>query len=64
MVLSGVNLANHPANAWPVSAKDNKQIFRDEPNLLVHLNDLDMGEPLAICADFVLAFYNENATTF
>src|ERR1041384_1407650 len=61
VIFSCVNLPHHPANTRAVVADDDEQIFRNKPDLLIHLDDFNVSESLAIGANFVLAFYNENA---
>jgi uncharacterized protein YktB (UPF0637 family) len=62
VVLSRVDLANHPTNAWPVAADDDKQVFRDKAHFQIRLDEFDVSKSLAICAYFVLALYDKNAS--
>ena len=62
MILPGVDLFDHAANAGSVFADDNEQVFGDETHLFVGVHDLDVSEALAVGADFVLAFDDEDAS--
>jgi hypothetical protein len=61
MVLSGVNLTHHSANARTIIADDYEKVFGNISDLFVHLHNFDVRESLTIRAHFVLAFYDKNA---
>ena len=61
MVLSGMNLSDCPANAWPVVPDHNEQVLGDKPQFVIHLHDLNVGESLAIGTNFVLTFDDQYA---
>ena len=61
MVLSRVHLLHGAAHAGPVVPNHDEQILRDESRLFVRLHDLDVREPLAVRAYFVLALHDKNA---
>ena len=56
MVLSGMNLSDCPANAWPVVSDHDEQVLGYKPQFVIHLHDLNVGESLAIGANFILTF--------
>ena len=61
MVLSRVGLFQQPAHPWSVGPHDNEQVLAEETHLCVGGDDFDMGEVLAVGADFILTFHNEHA---
>jgi hypothetical protein len=54
-----MDLRNHATHARTILSDDDEQIFCDEPHVLESINDLDMGESLAVGAHFILAFDDE-----
>ncbi len=61
VVLSGVDLFDRAAHAGTVFPHDDEEVFCDEAHVFVGVHDLDMSESLSVCADFVLAFDDEDA---
>jgi len=59
-----MDLAHHSANTGPISSDYNKQVFGNESDSLIRLNDLDMRESLAIGTNFVLALHDKDAIWF
>jgi hypothetical protein len=56
MVLTGVGLFLQPAHCGPVLPHYDEQVLRVEAVRFIAVDDLNVREPLAIRADFVLAF--------
>ena len=61
MVLSRVGLFQQPAHPRLVGPHDNEQVFAEEAHICIRGDDFDMGEVLAVGADFILTFHNEHA---
>jgi len=61
MVLSGMDLTNDPADTGSVLSHDNKEIFSDKSHILAIAHDLNMGEILAVRADFILTLNYQDA---
>src|SRR5262245_5759859 len=64
MVLSGMDLSNHAAHTGAIVTDNYEEVFSNEADLFVHLHNLYVCEPLAICANFVLALYDQDALLF
>ena len=61
MVFSRVNLSHQSAHAGLIGAHNNKEIFSVKTHFFILVDDLDVGQPLAIRADLVLAFDDQYA---
>jgi len=70
MVLPGMNLADHSAYTRPAIAYEHENVLRHEPFRRKIVDDLDVSQPLLVCADLVHALYDiyplvaKNATGF
>jgi len=58
VVFAGVNLSQEPAHAGFVCAENHKQVFYHETHYGQFVDDLNVGKPLLVGADFVLALYD------
>lgn len=56
MILAGVGLLLEAAHGRPIPSHDDEQVLGVEAARLVAVDEFDMREPLAVRADFVLAF--------
>jgi len=61
MVFSRVNLSHQSAHAGLIGAHNNKEIFSVKTHFFILVDDLYVGQPLAIRADLVLAFDDQYA---
>jgi hypothetical protein len=59
-----MRLSQHPADARPIVPKHDEKIVNLESHRGQLVDDLDVGEPLPVGADFILAFYDQNAAGF
>ena len=62
MVLTGVNLLDDTADARTIIPNYHDEVFSDESHFLTRYHDFYMGESLLVCAYFILALYDKNAT--
>lgn len=46
-------------DSWSIVPHNNKQVFRDVSHVGIYLYNFDMGKPLAVRANFVLALDNQ-----
>src|SRR5258708_31930112 len=56
MILSGVNLLQHPTHTGLVPANENKPVLNDEPLAREFIDDFDVRQALLIGANFVGAY--------
>ena len=61
MVFSRVNLSHQAAHAGLIGAHNNKDVFSVKTRFFILVDDLDVGQPLTIRADLVLAFDDQYA---
>jgi hypothetical protein len=61
MVLAGMNLFEHTADARFASAHHDKQVFTDEADRRQLVDDFHMCEPLLVGAHFILALHDAQA---
>jgi hypothetical protein len=59
-----MRLSQHPADARAIVPKHDEKIVNFESHLRQLVDDLDVGEPLPVGADFILAFYDQDAAGF
>jgi hypothetical protein len=64
VVFPRVNLFHQAAYTGLIGAHQNKQIFSVKSRSFIFIDDLDVGQPLTIRADLVLAFDNQYAVIF
>ena len=57
-----MNLTNCATDSRPVVSDHDEKIFSYEPQFLICIHDLNMSESLAIGADFILTFDDEDAS--
>ena len=62
MVLSRVNLPDGAAHAGVVVPDHHEQVLGYETGSAVFIDNFDVGESLAIGANFILALYDANAS--
>lgn len=55
MVLAGMDLPNHPADARAIVPQQNEQVLDDESLLRQPVGQLHMGQALPVCAHLVPA---------
>jgi len=60
MVFPGVNLPQKAADTGAIHPYHNKQILDDEPGNRKLVDNFDVGQPLLVGADFILAFHDVN----
>ena len=60
MVLARVNLLLQPGHHGSVRSRDHEKILRVEAEALVLVDDLDVGQPLAIGADLILTLDDQH----
>src|SRR5262245_19555927 len=61
MVFSRVNLSHQAAHAGLIGAHSNKEVFSVKTRFFIFVDDLDVGQPLTIRADLILAFDDQYA---
>src|SRR5262245_63207426 len=61
MVFSRMNLSHQAAHAGLIGAHNNKEVFSVKTRFFILVDDLDVGQPLTIRADLVLAFNDQYA---
>ena len=54
MVFPSVYLAENAAYSGAITSHHDKQVFRNKSDIVIHLHNFNMREPLAIRADFIL----------
>ena len=57
-----MNLFENAAHSRFVWADDNEQIFAEKSKLGIGVDDLNVGQVLAICADLILTLYDQYAS--
>lgn len=62
VVLARVNLADSEAHAGAVPAHHDEQILGNETKGSARFHDFDMGEPLPVRADLILALHDKDST--
>src|SRR5262249_17002106 len=61
MIFSRVNLSTQCAHPGLIGAHNNKDVFSVKTRFFILVDDLDVGQPLTVRADFVLAFDDQYA---